>query len=62
MTKYRKQVIINTMNDIFQEILTDLDTLTAIRGQQAQKTNIYKNTKPVKIILPPDLVIRTIPH
>ncbi len=62
MTKYRKQVIINTMNDIFQEILNDLDTLTAIRGQQAQKTNIHKNTKPVKIILPPDLVIRTIPH
>ncbi|BCU94649.1 MAG: hypothetical protein CM15mV6_0010 [uncultured marine virus] len=50
------------MNDIFQEILNDLDTLTAIRGQQAQKNNIHKNTKPVKIILPPDLVIRTIPH
>ena len=62
MTKYRKQVIINTMNDIFQEILNDLDTLTAIRGPQAQKTNIHKNTPPVKIILPPDLVIRTIPH
>ena len=50
------------MNDIFQEILTDLDTLTAIRGQQAQKTNIHKNTKPVAIKLPPNLVIRTIPH
>ena len=62
MTKYRKQVIINTMNDIFQEILNDLDTLTAIRGHQPQKTNIHKTPKPVKIILPPDLVIPTIPH